>query len=551
MDFDPEPTSVVLLPWRKPDPLSPPANQVKAAFADRYLNHLELLNLNSSTRTVNLTNIMATVGVKNNSVPLIKELLTSGANILRIPTHSCKLHELKHIVKNVKTAIQEISLKECMPVTCALAVETQGTQIRTGHLSRPDSVGEGDKDYSVQLAQDANMILTSDPIFQSKSSAKRLFVSSPELANRVLIDDVIFLDGRNIHLKVVEKELNDIHCTVMKAGKLRDDLLVTARQMTLNLPILTEQDENVIEIVLNENLDIIIVSTLRDSEPIRMIREKLQDGTEKVLIVAKIETLVSMEYIDDIITEADGVLLDRIHLAAATSVDDTFLIQKIVAARCNKQGKPFIVSGNILLNDTIESYEEVSVADMNDVNSLVQDGADVLVLSQSKHQHSRVDILKNMLKKAESVLWEKQIYEDLTSLAYPPLDPAHSIAIACVNTALKCQAAAIIVVTCSGYSAKLIAKYRPQCPIIAVASLGYVCRHLNLHRNIKPLHFIRKPQADWSKDVDCRIQFAIQHGMELEMICPGDPLVLINGWRRGAGFTNIMRVVYAPIETVT
>lgn len=548
MDFEQEPKSVVLLPWRKPDPLSPPDNQVKAAFADRYLNHLEQLDVKSPSRVVNLTNIMATIGDRNKSVELIQGLLRSGVNILRIPTHSDKFHELKATVNHVRRALDEISVKDCMVVTCAVAMETQGSQIRTGQLARPSNVDTADKSYFIQLHQDSNITLTSDPLFENKSNLKRLFVSSPELANRVIVDDVIYLDGRNIHLKVIEKQNDDIHCIVTKGGKLRAHQLVTARGVTLNLPVLSERDKHVIDLVVSENLDIIILSTLRNADTIREVRTILQEGAEKVLIIAKIETLLSMEYLDDIITEADGVLLDRTHLAAATSIDVTFLAQKMIAARCNKHGKPFLIAGNILQDYSVENYEEVSPGDMNDVNSMVQDGTDVLVLNQSEQEHRRVDILKNMLRKAESVLWAQQIYNDLTALAVPPLDPAHSIAIACVNTSLKCQAAAIIVVTCSGYSARLIARYRPQCPILAVSSLGYVCKHLNVCRNIKPLHYIRKPQADWAKDVDCRIQFAIEHGMEVGIINPGDPLVLINGWRRGAGFTNIMRVVYAPIE---
>lgn len=562
MNFEQEPKHVVLLPWKKPDPLSPPDNQVRAAFADRYLNHMEQLDIKSPSTVVNLTNIMVTVANSEDNVNLVQQLVKSGANILRIPTHSRKIHELKTTVKQVKRAIEELSLSNCMVETCAVAMETQGSQIRTGQLARPINVDPGDEAYAIQLTEDSNIVLTSDPLFENKSNMKRLFVTSPDLAKRVVIDDVIYLNGRDIHLKVTEKQNDAIHCVVTKGGKLRDHQLLTAQGVTLNLPVLSERDTHVIDLVLSENLDMIILSTLRNADTIREVRTILREGAEKVLIIAKIETLPSMEYIDDIIAEADGVLLDRTHLAAATSIDVAFLAQKMIGGRCHKQGKPFLVTGNILSDQTIKSYDEVKPADMNDVLSMVQDGADVLVLSQSEQDHlskidyskeqgnSRVEIFKNMLRIAESALWSQQIYNDLTALAYPPLDPAHSIAIACVNTSLKCQAAAIIVVTCSGYSAKLISRYRPQCPILAVSSLGYVCRHLNMYRNIKPLHYIRKPQADWAKDVDCRIQFAIQHGMEINIINPGDPLVLINGWRRGAGFTNIMRVVYAPIENM-
>ncbi|KAI5712638.1 hypothetical protein M8J76_008546 [Diaphorina citri] len=546
MEEEQEPTPVVLLPWRKPDPLAPPVNQVNAAFADRYLNHLEQLNLDSPVRGVNLTNIMATVGENNNSVDLIKLMLRSSVNILRIPTHSSKLYQVEKILKNVKLAIEEVSLEECKVVTCAVAIETKGTQLRTGKLSRPSNVGHGDNSYSVEIAQGANIVLTANQLIETKGTVKRLFVDSMELPKRVIPDDIVYID-RNIKLKVVEKENNDVHCTVIRGGKLMDNQLVTVPRVTLNLPVIADRDKHVVDLIVREAVDIIIMSSVTGANSIREMRGMLEDHVDRVLILAKIETLLGMEYMDEIIMESDGVVLNRIQLAVATSVEVTFLAQKMIAARCNKQGKPFLVVGDILPDHNVEEYSDVSIGDMNDVNSIVQDGADVVVLTQSEQAHHRVDILKEILKKTESVLWEKQVFEDLCALACPPLDPAHSIVIACVNAALKCQAVAIIVITCSGYSAKLVSKYRPQCPILAVSSLGYVCRHLNVYRNIRPLHYIRNPQADWSMDVDCRVQFAIQHGMEIGIISPGDPLVLINGWRKGAGFTNIMRVVYAPI----
>ncbi|KAL1465579.1 hypothetical protein WDU94_005134 [Cyamophila willieti] len=536
---------VVLLPWSKPDPLAPPRNQVKAAFADRYLNHLEQLNLNSPSRVINLTNIMGTVTEKNNNTKLIKDMLKNNVNILRIPTHSIKLHNVEKILKNIKLAIEEVSLEKCMVVTCAIAIETKGAQMRTGKLCRPSKVGEGDNDHSVKIEHDASIVLTSDSLFENKGTAKRIYVDSPELTSRVLPDDMIFLDGRNIQLKVVEKEHNSVHCIVIKAGRLKDNQIITVPGVTFNIPVIAERDKLTADLAAREGIDFIIISSTRHAEPIKEMKELLENRVDRILIIAKIDNVLSLEYLDEIIANADGVLLDRVSLTAACSVDATFVAQKMIAAKCNKQGKPFLVAGYI---EEHSDYNDVTSGDINDIGSIVQDGADVVMLNDSEHEHLVIDVMKTVLRKAESVLWEKQLYEDLSSLASPPLDPAHSIVVACIDAALKCQAVAIIVVTCSGYSAKLVARYRPQCPILAVSSLGYVCKHLNMYRNIKPLHYIKNPQPDWAKDVDCRVQFAIQHGMEMNIICPGDPLILINGWRKGAGFTNIMRVVYAPIE---
>ncbi|KAL0101546.1 hypothetical protein PUN28_018991 [Cardiocondyla obscurior] len=152
--------------------------------------------------------------------------------------------------------------------------------------------------------------------------------------------------------------------------------------------------------------------------------------------------------------------------------------------------------------------------------------------------------MANICKEAEAAIWQTQIFHDLTSKALPPIDATHAVAIASVEASVKCLASAIIVITTSGRSAHLIAKYRPRCPIIAVTRFHQVARQAHLYRGILPLYYgDAAPLADWIKDVDVRVQYGLNFGKSRGFIKTGDSVIVVTGWRQGSGFTNTLRIV--------
>jgi len=120
-----------------------------------------------------------------------------------------------------------------------------------------------------------------------------------------------------------------------------------------------------------------------------------------------------------------------------------------------------------------------------------------------------------------------------------------TVAIASVSASIKCQAAAIIVMTTTGKSAHVISAYRPQCPVIVVTRFPQVARLAHLHRGLFPIHYPHPRDECWEKDLDNRIQTAIRFGKELSFVKAGDSIIIIHGWKKGPGFTNTFRLVYA------
>jgi len=146
---------------------------------------------------------------------------------------------------------------------------------------------------------------------------------------------------------------------------------------------------------------------------------------------------------------------------------------------------------------------------------------------------------------AEAAIHSRSLFHELNLKTIAPTDPTVATAIAAVSASLKVGAAGIIVITTTGKSAFTVAKYRPRCPIIAISRNQQATRQAHLHRGILPIYYTAPRQPEWTQDMDARIQFGVIYGMKRGFIREGDAVVLITGWREGAGYTNTMRIITA------
>lgn len=270
--------------------------------------------------------------------------------------------------------------------------------------------------------------------------------------------------------------------------------------------------------------------------------------------------------LDEIIAASDGIMVARGDLGIEIPPEKVFLAQKAMIARCNKTGKPVICATQML--ESMVKKPRPTRAESSDVANAILDGADCVMLSgetaKGDYPLECVLTMANICKEAEAAIWHKQLFIDLSTSIKPPVEAAHTVAIATVEASIKCFATAIIVITTTGRSAHLISKYRPACPIIAVTRNGQVARQCHLYRAILPIHYTGTSQAnqdptlhftnlktisdqalpDWLKDVDARVQCGLQFGKRQGFIKVGDPVIVITGWKQGSGYTNTLRIVY-------
>jgi pyruvate kinase len=269
-----------------------------------------------------------------------------------------------------------------------------------------------------------------------------------------------------------------------------------------------------------------------------------EDGKD-IRIIAKIENHEGILRMDEIIDEADGIMVARGDLGIEIPPEKVFLAQKMMIAKCNRVGKPVICATQML--ESMIQKPRPTRAEAGDVANAVLDGADCVMLSgetaKGDYPLETLQIMHHICREAEAAVYHVKYFEEIQRLTPKPLDAAQTVAIAATSAAVSCGASAILLTTTTGRTGHLISKYRPPCPILCVTRSREVARQLHLWRGVFPVVYDEPRESEWHLDVDNRINHGINLFKARGFIHKGDCLVLVTGWRQGAGYTNTLRVV--------
>ena len=465
------------------------------------------------------TKIVCTIGPASDSITMIKKLLRAGMNVARLNFSHGTQDEHKRRIKSIRQAAKETGLN------VAIMLDTKGPEIRLGYfIKEPVYLKEGDQ-----------VTLTTEPI---KGDNKLIPITYSGLPGDVRKGDTILVADGLIAMRVLSATDTEILCTVMNGGELSSQKGVNVPGVEVSLPSITEKDIQDIVFGVAQKLDYIAASFVRKAADVLSIRQIIEEADGDLDIISKIESRRAVNNLDDIIKVSDGIMVARGDLGVEIPVEEVPLLQKTIIEKCNLAGKP-VVTATQMLESMIHNPRPTR-AEASDVANAIFDGSDAVMLSGEtaigKYPLASVEMMDRIARRAEAALhYEEMLSKKGTDTLRQTVTNAISYATCAI--AQNLGAAAIIVSTESGHTAKMVSKYRPKAPIVAVTPHAGVMRKLALNWGVNPI------TAQGMESTDEMMDEAIDASLSAGLINGGDLIVFTAGIPVGMkGTTNLIRV---------
>ncbi|KFA65846.1 hypothetical protein S40285_04654 [Stachybotrys chlorohalonatus IBT 40285] len=492
-------------------------------------------------RNYRRSSIICTIGPKTNSVEAINKLRDAGLNVVRMNFSHGSYEYHQSVIDNARAAVEAHPGR---PV--AIALDTKGPEIRTGNT-------KNDEDLPISVGKVLN--ITTDEQYATACDTDNMYVDYKNITKVISPGKIIYVDDGVLAFDVLNiKDEKTIEVKARNNGFISSRKGVNLPNTDVDLPALSEKDKADLKFGVKNKVDMVFASFIRRAQDIKDIREVLGEDGKQIQIIAKIENRQGLNNFAEILEETDGVMVARGDLGIEIPAAEVFAAQKKLIAMCNMAGKPVICATQML--ESMIKNPRPTRAEISDVGNAITDGADCVMLSgetaKGSYPAESVREMHEACLKAENSIPYVSHFEELTTLIKRPIRAVESVAIAAVRTSLDLGAGAIIVLSTSGESARLLSKYRPVCPILMVTRNDTTSRFGHLYRGVYPFLFPEaKPDFDkvnWQEDVDRRIKWAVNHAIDLKVLTPGDTVVVVQGWKGGMGNTNTLRIVQADPE---
>lgn len=472
--------------------------------------------------TLRKTKIVATIGPACDSPDIIKEMIEAGMNVARINLSFGADEIQSRRVEMVRQAARELGSH------IAVMGDTRGIEIRTGRLSNGP----------VELKRDSPFALYCD---DRPGDASGTSVSHRGLMNDVTPGTLILLDDGAIELEVVDIRGTTIHGKILHGGLLGGQKGVNIPGVRLSLgSIGSENREDVLQemrFAARHQIEYVAASFVQEADDIIRMKQVLHSRGVDIPIIAKIENRAGVENLEEIVAEADGVMVARGDLGVELPLADVPGMQKKIIRTTVTNGKPVITATQMLAS--MENNPRPTRAEASDVANAILDGTSAVMLSgetaAGKYPVQAVATMADLALRAEESLGEygylQKIKPDLSHRV------VEAVSQAAITMANHLQAAAIICLTDTGFTARQISKHRPGCPILAVTVSEKVARRLALNWGVIPFHYMGEVSDE------TRIRTSIEMACSLEQVKNGDTLVITAGHNQVVGGTDYIRVI--------
>ena len=471
------------------------------------------------------TKIVCTMGPNTNDENIMRKLVQNGMDIARF-NFSHGDHEEQKMRMDMLKRIRE---EEKKPV--AILLDTKGPEIRTGVLK------DGKK---VQLSAGEVFTLCTEDIVGDETKAS---ITYPGLVADVQIGSTILIDDGLIELKVKEKRDTEIVCTIINGGELGERKGVNVPNVPVRLPAITDKDRDDLKFGVEQEVDFIAASFVRNAECILEIKAFLKEcGAPYIPVIAKIENAEGIKNIDEIIRCADGIMVARGDLGVEIPAEEVPYLQKMMIQKCNDNYKPVITATQML--DSMIRNPRPTRAEVTDVANAVYDGTDAVMLSgetaQVKYPIEALQMMVHIVENTE----EHLDYELILKKAGEHRMKSASSALghATVTTANNLRAKCIITPTVSGATARVVSKFKPQMDIIGISPNEATLRRMQIYWGVRPLKSIevRTTEDICNSAIDLICAKQIAETGDVVILTAGIPSANVAGQKTGV--SNMMRI---------
>ncbi|MGL4666387.1 MAG: pyruvate kinase [Saezia sp.] len=464
------------------------------------------------------TKIVCTLGPSTADQDMIEELLNAGMNVARFNfSHGSHEGHREHM-KKVRAASEKMG----KPV--GILLDTKGPEMRLGRF----------KDGKVQLKKGQSFTLTGRDVDGDENIVS---VNHKNLPHEVKAGDSILLSDGLVSL-TVEKIVDgqDIVTTVDNSGVMSNNKRVAVPGANLSLPFLSDKDVEDIQLGIAEDIDFIAASFVQRAEDVLAMKALLKEKNASVWIIAKIENAEGVKNVEEILAVADGIMVARGDLGVEIPAEEVPLIQKKIIKLCNKAGKPVITATQML--ESMTTNPRPTRAEASDVANAILDGTDAVMLSGETASGSfPIESVKTMSSIANHIETALKTEDSLFTMGLTKSDTTNAISHATVQISHEINAKGIITATESGFTARMVSKYRPSSGIFVVTP------HLQTLRKLQLVWGVTAIQGQQHNDTDAMTSEAIAKCLEKKFISTGDLVVVTAGVPIGlVGTTNMIQV---------
>ena len=463
----------------------------------------QFIHMSPTENPFRRTKIVFTLGPATESEAMLEKIILAGADIARLNMAHAKHEWTRAIIRRIRAVSKKVGRE------IAIMMDIKGPEIRTGDLAAPIELKPGDIfDFTVKPSAAR----------EASEEIRSVDVNYKDLVNDINVGDTVLVDSGLIRLEVLEKQDAHIRCRVLIPGQLTSRRHINLPGVKINLPSFTEKDRADTMVGIEEGIDFVALSFVREAKDIEQLREFLRDQKSSAHIIAKIEDQSAIENLKEIVQTCDALMVARGDLGIECPFEDLPIIQRRAVHKCHQHGKPVIIATHML--ESMITSPMPTRAEITDVANAVFERADCVMLSgETTIGRYPVECVKILEKIACRIETELEVDSE------PPATFQHEkmkILRAAVVMANEVPDSQIVTFTRQGFIARGLAALRPpRAPILAFTPTIEVLRQLKILRSVEGF------LLPFESNPDNTIQHAISYLVKTKRVQPGDKLIVV------------------------